>query len=56
MIWLKRVYRLINPCERATSRVGEWISVLASGTDCRCCLGARILLALVAGVVIGKVL
>jgi hypothetical protein len=46
----------INPCERDDSRVGRALALLTEGTDCRCCIGARIVLALLTGLAAGAVL
>ncbi|WP_429574772.1 hypothetical protein [Paraburkholderia sp. UCT70] len=46
----------INPCDRDDSRVGRALALLTEGTDCRCCIGARILLALLVGLGAGAVL
>lgn len=43
----------INPCDRDDSRIGRALAFLTEGTDCRCCIGARIVFALVLGVAIG---
>lgn len=43
----------LNPCDRDDSRVGRAIALLTEGTDCRCCIGARIVFALVLGLAIG---
>jgi hypothetical protein len=42
-----------NPCNRDNSRLGRALALLTEGTDCRCCIGARIAAALVIGIVIG---
>lgn len=46
----------LNPCDRDDSRLGRALALLTEGTDCRCCIGARIVLALVVGVGLGAVL
>ncbi|MGF6697627.1 hypothetical protein OKW38_002239 [Paraburkholderia sp. MM5496-R1] len=46
----------INPCDRDDSRLGRALALLTEGTDCRCCIGARIVLALLIGLAAGAVL
>ncbi|KVO05571.1 hypothetical protein WJ69_22995 [Burkholderia ubonensis] len=43
----------LNPCDRENSRLGAAFAALTYGTDCRCCIGARIVAALVFGLVVG---
>ncbi|SIO50663.1 hypothetical protein SAMN05444172_2593 [Burkholderia sp. GAS332] len=43
----------LNPCDRDDSRIGRAFAWLTLGTDCRCCIGARIASALLVGIVAG---
>lgn len=43
----------LNPCDREDSRIGAAFAALTYGTDCRCCIGARIVFALVFGIAVG---
>lgn len=43
----------LNPCDRDDSRIGRALALLTEGTDCRCCIGARIVIGIMVGVVIG---
>lgn len=43
----------INPCDRDDSRIGRALALLTEGTDCRCCIGARIVGALLVGLALG---
>jgi hypothetical protein len=46
----------LNPCDREDSRVGRALAFLTEGTDCRCCIGARIVLALIVGSAVGALI
>lgn len=35
------------------AKIGYLFSWLASGTDCRCCIGMRVFVALIVGLVVG---
>lgn len=47
----------INPCDidhyESLTPVQRLFEFFSKGTDCKCCLGARVFFALVAGLVIG---
>ncbi|WP_206002542.1 hypothetical protein [Paraburkholderia antibiotica] len=45
----------LNPCDREDSRVGRALAFLTEGTDCRCCIGARIVFALIVGLGLGLI-
>lgn len=48
---------LFNPCDMdrhpVLKPVGDFFALFSAGTDCTCCLGARIFFALVIGFTIG---
>lgn len=46
----------LNPCDRDDSHLGRAFAFLTEGTDCRCCIGARIVLALIVGIGFGALL
>lgn len=47
----------INPCDidhyAALAPVQRFFEFFSKGTDCKCCLGARVFFALVVGIVLG---
>lgn len=49
-----------NPCDidhhKALTPVQKFFELFSKGTDCKCCLGARVFFGIVAGAVIGFVL
>lgn len=51
---IKYIYELCGVDDQSIlGKVGYFTSFLASGTDCPCCLGWRILLAFIIGVALG---
>ncbi|WP_061161089.1 hypothetical protein [Caballeronia temeraria] len=46
----------LNPCDRDDSRIGRALVWLTLGTDCRCCIGTRIVVASIIGLAVGAAL
>lgn len=53
--FLKRMFYTLNPCdvECPYSGIGKVVAYLCYGTDCRCCLGFRMIFALLIGLGVG---
>ena len=53
----RKLRHMVNPCDidrlSILKPVGDFFALFSYGTDCTCCLGARIFFALVVGIAAG---
>lgn len=56
---MSKLIHKINPCDFEhypwLTPAQRFFEIFSAGTDCKCCLGARIFAALVVGYLVGKV-